>query len=98
MKARIYKPSKSAMQSGRAKGDAWVLECESNASKEPEALMGWVTSGDTLGQVSVKFQTLNDAVKFAEEKGIDYTVLQDRTRRVKPRNYGDNFKYIPPAD
>lgn len=60
--------------------------------------MGWVSSGDTRGQVSMTFQTLQDAESFAQGKGIEYTVLQPRERKIKPRNYGDNFRYIPHED
>lgn len=98
MKARIYKPSKSAMQSGHAGGESWRLEYEPNTNKGPEPLMGWTASGDTLGQVSLKFQTLEDAVAYAQKKGIEYTVLQSKPRKIKPRNYSDNFRYIPPQD
>ena len=98
MKARIYKPTKSAMQSGRGHLENWVLEYEPATTKAPESLMGWVSSGDTRGQVSMKFQTLQDAEKFAQSKGIEDTVLQPRERKVKPRNYGDNFRYIPPEE
>ena len=98
IKARIYKPSKTAMQSGRAKGQSWVLEYENSTSKSPEPLMGWTQSGDTLGQVRLKFSSLEDAQKYAEEKGLYYKVQPTAERRVKPRNYGDNFKYIPPEE
>ncbi|MCB1531344.1 MAG: ETC complex I subunit [Alphaproteobacteria bacterium] len=98
MKARIYKPSKSAMQSGRAHLEDWVLEYEPNTSRTPEALMGWVSSGDTRGQVKMKFQTLQDAEAFAQSKGIEYTVSGPKDRKVKPRNYGDNFRYVPPTE
>lgn len=97
MKARIYKPSKSTMQSGRAKLDTWVVEYESETAKNPEPLMGWTSAGDTLSQVCVKFPTLKAAEKYAKEQGLEYTVMQPRERKVKPRNYGDNFKYVPPV-
>ncbi|MEM7680285.1 MAG: ETC complex I subunit [Pseudomonadota bacterium] len=96
MKARIYKPSKSTMQSGRGKLEDWIVEYEPETAKEPEALMGWTAAGDTLGQIQVKFSTLKEAEKYAKEEGLDYTILQARERKVKPRNYGDNFKYVPP--
>jgi len=95
MKARIYKPSKSTMQSGRGKLGDWVVELESETAKHPEALMGWTSAGDTLSQIKVKFSTLKQAEKYAKEQGFEYTILQPRERKVKPRNYGDNFKYIP---
>ncbi len=98
MNVTIYKPSKSAMQSGRGKNDDWVLEYETNSKRQAEPLMGWTESGDTLNQVKLKFKTSKDAVAFAEDKGWSYTVQPEQTRRIKPRNYGDNFKYIPPSE
>ena len=64
MNARIYSPSKNAMQSGLGKTGEWVLEYESRASRAPEPLMGW-TTGDTLGQVRLKFGTLEEAKAYA---------------------------------
>ena len=98
MKARIYKPSKSAMQSGHGGAEQWLLEYESNTAKAPEPLMGWTASGDTLGQVSIKFPTLKHAKTYAENKGLSYTVLPAQKRRIKPRNYSDGFRYTPPED
>lgn len=94
-KAKIYKPGKTAMQSGRAKTKYWLLEYISPTGRVPEALMGWVSSGDTLNQVRIKFETEEEAVAFAQKHGIDYTISATHERRPKPRNYGDNFKYIP---
>lgn len=95
MKAKIYRPSKSAMQSGRASRDSWVLEYEQVSSRQAEPLMGWTSSGDTLNQVKLRFYSSKAAVAYAEKKGWDYTILPEQTRRVKPRNYQDNFKYQP---
>lgn len=60
--------------------------------------MGWTSSEDTLNQVKLKFPTREDAISYAEKRGWEYTVTVDRDRRVKPRNYGDNFRYIPPQE
>ena len=93
IKAKIYKPSKSAMQSGRAKTGQWLLEYERLAPLGPESLMGWTASGDTLNQVRLKFDTLQDAIARAEKEGFEYTVQKPHERKVKPRNYSDNFVY-----
>lgn len=98
IKAKIFQPSKTAMQSGRGKAKAWVLEYEASSARSPESLMGWTKSGDTLNQVKMSFETKDDAIAFAEKNGFAITVLEARTRKVKPRNYGDNFKYHPPQD
>ena len=97
IQAKIYKPSKSAMQSGRAKTDSWVLEYE-EGKRESEPLMGWTSSGDTLNQVRLKFSTLDEAQHFAQEHGYEYTVLPSHEKKIKPRNYSDGFRYIPPEE
>lgn len=97
-KARIYKPSKTAMQSGRGGGHSWILEYQSEASRTPEPLMGWVSASDTLGQVRLRFPTLEEAMKFAEDRGLSCTVAPFHERRPRPRNYVDNFRYVPAAD
>ncbi|MCM2344783.1 MAG: ETC complex I subunit [Alphaproteobacteria bacterium] len=92
---RIYKPAKSAMQSGRAKSLSWILETETETARRPEDLMGWVSSGDTLNQVKIAFETLDDAVAHAEAQGWSYSVTAPQQRKLRPRNYSDNFRYIP---
>lgn len=95
MNVRIYKPAKTAMQSGRAKTERWILEYEVDGCRAPEALMGWTSAGDTLNQVRMQFDTAEDAVAHAERQGWGYSVEPVRERRVKPRNYSDKFKYMP---
>lgn len=85
------------MQSGRGNTAGWLIEYELESARKPETLMGWVASGDTNNQVCLQFPTQEEAVAFAEKEGWSYTVLPTRQRRVKPRNYADNFKYTPPV-
>lgn len=96
MNVKIYSPCKNTMQAGRAREGGWVLEYELETARGPETLMGWTASGDTLNQVRLKFPTADDAIQFAQSKGWAYTVLPVQERVVTPRNYVDNFKYIPP--
>jgi hypothetical protein len=93
--ARIYRRSKTAMQSGRAKTHHWVLEYAPASPRRPEPLMGWVSSADTLHQVELKFETKEEAIAYAEKKGLDYVVQPEQARRVVPRNYADNFRPRP---
>ena len=83
------------MQSGRAKSRQWVLEYESKSEKKPDPLMGWAQSKDTLNQIRLKFNTLEDARSYAEKNGLYYKVQTAHERKIKPRNYGDNFIYRP---
>lgn len=98
MKVQIYKPSPSAMQSALGKTRQWVLEYETTSKREPEPLMGWISSGDTLNQVKLTFDSREDAVAYAQNEGWDYCVAISRDRKVKPRNYMDNFKFVPSED
>ncbi len=92
MNVRIYMPSKGATQSGRGKSLDWVLEYEIETPRRPEPLMGWTSSGDTLNQVRLKFESKEEAIAFAERKGWNYTVQDPHQRRVVPKNYADNFR------
>lgn len=90
--AIIYRPGKSAMQSGRARTKSWVLEFAPGDAKRPDALMGWAGSSDTLSQVRLRFPGLDEARAYAEKAGLSYHVRSDRARRVRPRSYADNFR------
>jgi len=92
MNVRIYQPSRTAMQSGRAKTKGWILEYEPETPRRPEPLMGWTSCGDTLNQVRLRFSSEEDAVAFAEKNGWAFIVEKPRERRVRPRNYADNFR------
>ena len=92
MRARIYQPPKSAMQSGRANLE-WVLTYGSDLPERPDPLMGWIGGGDTQAQVRLTFPTRDEAIAYAERNDIPYDVELPRERRVKPRAYADNFSY-----
>lgn len=95
MTARIFKPSKSAMQSGERNTKEWVLEFEPAERKRLDPLMGWVSSGDTEGQVRLRFETREQAVAYAERHAIAYMVEepQARGRNIRPMGYGGNYAY-----
>ena len=97
MKARIYKPSKTAMQSGRnatvSRGHDWVLEFSRQSAVIPDQLMGWQSSSDTCRQVKMRFPNKQTAIAYAEAHNIAYHVSEPKSRRVKPRAYADNFAF-----
>jgi hypothetical protein len=92
-KARIYRPAKSAMQSGRANMQKWLLEYEQATPRLPDPLMGWISAADTLNQVKLRFLTLEEAERFAKERGIEYDIIEPHQRKPKPKSYADNFRY-----
>jgi len=92
-RARIFRPAKTAMQSGQAQTRKWVLEYEPATRREPDPLMGWSSARDTLNQVRLRFPTLDEAVAFANKKGLEYTVIEPHQRTPKTKAYADNFRY-----
>ena len=97
MEARIYRPSKTAMQSGRAQTRRWLLEFEPEHAGAVDRLMGWTGSADMLAdQVRLDFATREEAVAYAERNGIRCRVEADRARRVTPKSYADNFPWQRP--
>jgi hypothetical protein len=91
--ARIYLPSKTAMQSGRGQTRKWVLEYEPATRREPDPLMGWASARDTLNEVKMRFASLEEAVAFADKHGLEYAVIEPHARIDKPKSYADNFRY-----
>ena len=94
--ARISKPAKSAMQSGRAKTKQWLLEMAPAESPEPDTLMGWSGSHDTDKQLRLWFPTMEAAMAFAQAKELAYTVIEPHDRVIRPKSYSDNFAFNRP--
>ena len=74
MSARIYNPSKNAMQSGKSNSGEWVLEYEPEAPRKVEPLMGYTSSTDMNSQLRIAFPSLDEAVAYAEKNGIAHVV------------------------
>ena len=93
MVLKIYKPSKTAMQSGRTKTKKWIAEYISEKINPKDSLMGWNTSNDTLTQIKIFFNSKNDAILWAKRKKMQYEVIEPHERKIKPKKYLDNFSY-----
>jgi hypothetical protein len=93
MLARIFRPSKSAMQSGRARSKEWLLEFEPASARVPDLLMGWTVSTDMNGQVRLAFDTREEAVAYAQRHGIPFELLPEPERRKIVKAYADNFAF-----
>jgi hypothetical protein len=94
MQARIFKPAKTAMQSGRANTEKWVLEFAPSARREADPLMGWTSSDDTRRQLSLRFSTREEAVAYAEREGIPFVLVEEpQQRKPQPKAYADNFRF-----
>ena len=91
MFARIYRPAKTAMQSGKAKTHDWVLEFEPASARIPDPLMGWSSSSDMNAQVRLRVPTKEEAIAYAQVHGIPFQVIEPKTGKRIIKAYADNF-------
>ena len=93
MRARIYRPAKSAMSSVMAKTRQWILEFAPESPRKIDPLMGWTSSSDMNSQVQLRFDTLEAAKEYAADHGIDAVVVKPKPRKanIRPRGYAENF-------
>jgi len=93
MRARIYRPARTAMSSGTAKTKSWVLDYVNDQGRDIDPLMGWTSSSDTQSQVRLTFDSKEAAMEYAADNGIDAIVTEPKPRKVNIRQggYGENF-------
>ena len=89
-RAKIYKPTKTAMQSGKRNTKRWVLEFDT-LDTETNPLMGWVSSKDTMSEVKLEFSNKEQALNYAKKNNIDYYVIEPKKRKIIKKSYADNF-------
>lgn len=93
MLAKIYRPAKTAMQSGKARTRRWCLEFEPSSAPTLEPLMGWTSSADPAGQVRMFFDSREEAVAFARAHNMPHQVTEPPKARRIIKAYGDNFAF-----
>ncbi len=89
-KAKIYKPSKTAMQSGIKKFNKWILEFYSD-DPGVNPLMGWESSTDTYSELKIEFSTKDMAIEYAKKNKIDFEIIEPKIRKIVKKSYADNF-------
>ena len=89
-KAKIYKPSKTAMQSGIKKFDKWLIEF---ITEKPgiNPLMGWESSTDTNSELKLEFSSKEQAIEYAKKNKINFEVIEPKIRKIIKKSYADNF-------
>ena len=93
MTIKIYKPSKTAMQSGKGKTKKWLAEYISDTDKEKDSLMGWNSSSDTNSQIKMFFETKEQAILWAKKNNYQYFVEEPKFKNIKPKSYSSNFDF-----
>ena len=93
MLARIFRPARTAMQSGKARTQAWVLEFAPAQARTSDPLMGWTQTGDMHGQVRLSFETSAEAVAYAQKHGIAFELVAAKEHKRIIKAYADNFAF-----
>ncbi len=93
MLARIYRPARTATQSGHGKAERWLLTYQPERAPDIEPLMGYTASSDMLQQVTLEFDTQEAAIAYCDRLGIRYEVEQPRERRSRKISYAENFAF-----
>ena len=91
MTIKIYKPSKTAMQSGLGKTKKWLAEYISEVDTVKDSLMGWNSSLDTQSQIKVFFDTKEQAIAWAKKNNYQFYVVEPQKSKIKPKAYASNF-------
>ena len=89
-KAKIYIPTKTAMQSGRGKIKNWILKFETKDNRT-NPLMGWESGEDTMKEVTLEFSTKEKAIDYAKKNNIIFEVIQPKKHNFIIKSYSDNF-------
>lgn len=91
MKATIYRPSKSATQSGKARTKEWLVNFEHDGSRYIDNLMGWTGSSDMSQEVNLRFSSLESAINFVKKNYPEYEIILPHKPAYNIRSYADNF-------
>jgi hypothetical protein len=93
MVARIFRPAKTAMQSGKSNSQDWILAYDPQSARKVEPLMGYTSSSDMLSQIKLKFDTKELAIDYAERNGIEFQVSEPHEQSRRRVSYSDNFSH-----
>lgn len=93
MLAKIYRPAKNAMQSGKAGAKRWRFEFMLASAPRPDALMGWISGADPNGQVRIDFDTKEAAIAFARAHAIPHQISDPPEAKRQIKSYSDNFAF-----
>eukprot|EP01104_Vermistella_antarctica_P020509 TRINITY_DN8796_c0_g1_i1.p1 TRINITY_DN8796_c0_g1~~TRINITY_DN8796_c0_g1_i1.p1 ORF type:complete len:182 (-),score=66.49 TRINITY_DN8796_c0_g1_i1:58-603(-) len=101
-KVSIFLPTRIATQQGPEQAKLWRLQYQTEPRWD-NPLMGWTSTRDPLSRMRLSFESSEEAVQYAKNHGLDYTVeperhLDDEEKLARLNAlpvYEDNFTYNP---
>lgn len=64
-------------------------EDENERSVDP--LMGWTSIDSSKSQLKLRFDSKESAIEYAKSQGYEYSVQEDKKRKVLKKSYTSNF-------
>jgi len=94
---RIYRPAKTATQSGDWHGHHWRMDWDilHKGHRWENPMMGWQSSADMMQGTHLNFKSKEDAILFAQKQGYEYFVQEPNIRKFIPKAYANNFMHSP---
>tara|TARA_B100000941_G_C28075915_1_gene336380 strand:+ start:142 stop:432 length:291 start_codon:yes stop_codon:yes gene_type:complete len=92
LKYKIFKKSKSAMQSGIKNTKKWYLESMDINERSLNLSFDWSSSKNIEDQIKISFNDLQSAIDFAEKNNLVYEVFVPNQSNQILKSYSDNFK------
>jgi len=89
-KVKIYKPTRTAMQSGKGNTKKWLLEFDT-LDNGVDPLMGWESSKDTMSEIKLEFSSKDQAINYAKKNDLDFYIIEPQKRKIIIKSYSDNF-------
>ena len=87
----IFRPSKSAMQSGLSNTKKWCLTNIEMNETFLNSKFCWVGSTNPEKKIKIFFEELKDAKTFAKKNNLNFEVVEPNKRKVLRKSYAENF-------
>jgi len=94
---RIFQPSQESTQSAKSASHNWIIDWDTlpGGNRWENATMGWASSADYMQGTSLKFNTKEGAIRFAEKQGWSWFLQEPHHVKFVPKSYSNNFIYSP---
>ena len=87
----IFKPTKSAMQSGLNNSKKWCLRNKDENESFISSKYCWNGSSNPEKQIKIFFDDLDSAVNFAKKNNYNFEVLKPNLKTLIKKSYAENF-------
>tara|TARA_B100000886_G_C20312168_1_gene444341 strand:+ start:375 stop:677 length:303 start_codon:yes stop_codon:yes gene_type:complete len=87
----LYKPAKSAMQSGLLNTKKWCLKSKDVSQTFINSKYCWTGTSNSEKQIKLFFNSKDAAIKFANENNYIFEIIEPKSRKYLKKSYAANF-------